>query len=136
MTCFNAAISAREVDVVWATASGVDGFFGAATRGGTTGVAGTCGEIGEVALADDWGAGSLAIGGGDCGTTLRGIGRGFGSGTAHAAAGSVNIAPAVASNAIRRDRHKRADGVTAFPGGESSNSCCFRCISLIVWTKR
>jgi hypothetical protein len=119
MICFSAAMSAREVDDVWAIASGADGFFGAATRGGTTGVAGTCGEIGDVAFADDWGAGSLAIGGGDCGTTLRGIGRGFGSGTAHAAPGIVNVVPAAASIAIQRGRDGRADGVTAFPGGES-----------------
>lgn len=120
MICFNAAMSAREVDDVGATASGVAGFFGAATRGGTTGVAGTCGEIGDVALAVGRGAGSLAIGGGDCGTTLRGTGRGFGSGTASAACGSANAAPAVASIAIHRGRQLgRADDVTAVPGGES-----------------
>jgi hypothetical protein len=112
-------MSAREVDEVGATARGADGFFGVATRGGTTGVAGTCGEIGEVALADDWGAGSFAIGGGDCGTTLRGIGRGFGTGTADACDDNASVIPAAVSIAIRRGRHGRADDVTAFPGGES-----------------
>jgi hypothetical protein len=97
-------MSARDVDDVLATASGTDGFFGVAMRGGTTGVAGTCGEIGDVALAEDWGAGSLAIGGGDCGTTLRGIGRGFGTGTADAEAGSIIVMLAAASTANRRSR--------------------------------
>jgi hypothetical protein len=119
MICFSAAMSARDVEDVGATASGADGFFGAATRGGTTGVAGTAGETGDVPLARDWGAGSLAIGGGVCGMTLRGTGRGFGIGTAHATSGAASTMLTATNIVIGRGRHCRANGVTAFPGGES-----------------
>jgi hypothetical protein len=75
------------------------------------------------------------------GTTLRAIGRGFGSGTvgvAEASAANTDNPSASArpvANAVDRNAAARNDGVTAFLRGESVNRSSPGCISLNMWTK-
>jgi hypothetical protein len=75
------------------------------------------------------------------GTTLRAIGRGFGSGTIGVAeASAANTDNPIASdrpvaNAVDRKAAARNDGVTAFLRGESVNRSSPGCISLNMWTK-
>jgi hypothetical protein len=73
------------------------------------------------------------------GTTLRAIGRGFGSGTVGvaeaAAANADNPSARLVANAVDRNAAARNDGVTAFLRGESLNRSSPRCISLNMWTK-
>jgi hypothetical protein len=75
------------------------------------------------------------------GTTLRAIGRGFGSGTvvvAEASAANTDNPTASArpvANAVDRNAAARNDGVTAFLRGESVNRSSPGCISLNMWTK-
>src|SRR5437868_6628167 len=75
------------------------------------------------------------------GTTLRAIGRGFGSGTvgvAQASAANTDNPTASArlvANAVDRNGAARNDGVTAFLRGESLNRSSPGCISLNMWTK-
>src|SRR5438093_7189233 len=75
------------------------------------------------------------------GTTLRAIGRGFGSGTvgvAQASAANTDNPTASArlvANAVDRNAVARNDGVTAFLRGESLNRSSPGCISLNMWTK-
>jgi hypothetical protein len=74
-------------------------------------------------------------------TTLRAIGRGFGSGTvvvAEASAANTDNPAASArpaANAVDRNAAARNDGVTAFLRGESVNRSSPGCISLNMWTK-
>src|SRR5260370_26368611 len=71
------------------------------------------------------------------GTTLRAIGRGFGSGTvggAEASAANTDTPTASArlvANVVDRNAAARNDGVTAFLRGESVNRSSPGCISLI-----
>src|SRR5438876_1847591 len=75
------------------------------------------------------------------GTTLRAIGRGFGSGTvgvAQASAANTDNPTASArlvANADDRNAAARNDGVTAFLRGESLNRSNPGCISLNMWRK-
>jgi hypothetical protein len=75
------------------------------------------------------------------GTTLRAIGRGFGSGTvgvAEASAANTDNPTASArlvANVVDRNAAARNDGVTAFLRGESVNRSSPGCISLNMWTK-
>jgi hypothetical protein len=75
------------------------------------------------------------------GTTLRAIGRGFGSGTwgpAHASAANTDNPAASAklvAKAVDRNAAARNNGVTAFLRGESLNRSSPGCISLNMWTK-
>jgi hypothetical protein len=61
------------------------------------------------------------------GTTLRAIGRGFGKGTfglaqaCPASADSPTASARLVARAVDRNAVARADGVTAFPDGESFN---------------
>jgi phosphohistidine swiveling domain-containing protein len=75
------------------------------------------------------------------GTTLRAIGRGFGSGTvgvAQASAANTDNPTASAklvANAVDRNAAARNDGVTAFLRRESLNRSSPACIPLNMWTK-
>jgi len=76
---------------------------------------------------------------GALGTTLRAIGRGFGSGTGVAQASAANADNPTASARLvanaDRNAAARNDGVTAFLRGESLNRSSPGCISLNMWTK-
>src|SRR6059058_440334 len=75
------------------------------------------------------------------GTTLRAIGRGFGSGTVGVAQASAantdhpTTSARLVANAVDRNAAARNDGVTAFLRGESLNRSSPGCISLNMWTK-
>ena len=131
MTLSSASVSACEVDDVAATAArGGGGLRGggkaacwrvAGARAAAPGAATPTGAVflaavdAEVFLAEV------------VGTTLRAIGRGFGSGTfglAQASAANTDNptdSTRLVANAVDRNAAAREDGVTAFPDGESFN---------------
>ena len=130
MTLSSASVSACEVDDVAATAARGGGGLRdggkaacwrvAGARAAAPGAAIATGAVflaavAEVFLADV------------AGTTLRAIGRGFGSGTfglAQASAATTDNptdSSRLAANAVGRNTAAREDGVTAFPDGESFN---------------
>jgi hypothetical protein len=145
MTFSSASVSACEVDDVAATAAG-----GAGLRAGAGGKA-ACWRVagakagagvaaGAIFFAAVFVAGAVFLAEA-LGTTLRAIGRGFGSGTvgvAQASAANTDNPTASArlvANAVDRNAAARNDGVTAFLRGESLNRSSPGCISLNMWTK-
>jgi len=124
-------MSAREVDVVAATAAGVTGLragVGEVTRwrAGEAGAATGAGNTtGAVALAAEVAAGGGAV----FGTALRAIGRALGNGTLDLACGSaasagmltasVRLIAKTVDRAVDCNAVERAKEVTAFLRGES-----------------
>jgi hypothetical protein len=166
MTFSSASASACEVDDVAATAAGGGGLrAGAGGKAACWRVAGAktgAGvALGATFLAATFTAGARAGAGVAAGvivlaavlvagavffvealgTTLRAIGRGFGSGTvgvAEASAANTDNPTASArlvANVVDRNAAARNDGVTAFLRGESVNRSSPGCISLNMWTK-
>jgi hypothetical protein len=131
----SASVSACEVDDVAATAAGAAGLRAGGGRAACCRVAGAM----AVAAGAVFFAAVLATGV-VLGTTLRAIGRAFGNGTfGLAAASAVNAdnptasarkaVKTVAKPAVRivdRNAAARADGITAFPDGESFNRSSLR----------
>src|ERR1700722_11387179 len=138
MTFSSASVSACEVDDVAATAAGVGGMR--AGGGGNTACWRVAGRIaaaaGGVAAAGREGEFFAAVlaAGVVLGTTLRAIGRGFGSGILGLAEGSVahTATPTASAKvvviAVDRNADARAEGVTAFLGVESRKGNCPRLI--------
>src|SRR6266403_1109022 len=165
MTFSSASVSACEVDDVAATAAGGGLRAGAGAKAACWRAAGAKAGAGVAAgaiflaaafTAGAWvGAGVAAgatffaavLGAGAIllvealGTTLRPMGRGFGSGTvgvAQASAANTDNPTASAklvANAVDRNAAARNDGVTAFLRRESLNRSSPACISLNMWTK-
>jgi hypothetical protein len=108
--------------------------FGAAAKAGAGVVTGT------IFLAAAFGAGAVFFVE-VLGTTLRAIGRAFGSGTfgvaqaSGANADNPTASARLVANAVHRNGAARDDGVTAVLRGESLNRSSPRCISLNMWTK-
>ena len=113
------------MDDVEDMANGAEGLFGGAGRAANLSAAFAAGVDG-VAFADDGAGGWAGFVGVVCGVTFRGIGRGFGSGTADAACETSAIAIAPKTAAVQRlDRDDPADeanGVTGALCGESFRS--------------
>jgi hypothetical protein len=141
MTFSSASLSDCEVDVVAATAAGVTGLravgggkaacwrVAGANAGVAAGAGAAAGSTGTAFLA------AVAVAGILCGTTLRAIGRGFGSGTFGLARASVVIehspitSARLVARAVDRKAAARAEGVTVFlSGGESFNRSSLRSI--------
>lgn len=107
-------------------ASGADGFFGGAGRAANWFPPFGAGASG-VALADEGAGGWTGFAGMACGITLRGMGRGFGSGTPDAACETSAIAVAPTTVAVQRlsrgdPADEGANGVTGGLCGESFKS--------------
>ena len=147
MTFSRASLSACDVEDVAATAAGATCLrggkaacwrvAGARTGGAGAGAAAAAGAAG----AGVWAAGALVCAV-DFGTTLRAIGRGFGSGTfgfAQASKGKAASPTASArpvASAVDRKAAARAEEITVFLcGGESFNRSSLRSIQLNMWTK-
>jgi hypothetical protein len=165
MTFSSASVSACEVDDVAATAAGGGLRAGAGGNAACWRAAGAKAGAGVAAgaiflaaafTAGAWVGAGVAAGAiflaavlvagavflvETLGTTLRAIGRGFGSGTvgvAQASAANTDNPTASAklvANAVDRNAAARNDGVTAFLRGESLNRSSPGCISLNMWTK-
>src|ERR1700694_2873777 len=131
MTFSSASVSACEVDDVAATAAGAGGLRagggGSAAcwrvAGAMAGAAGAGVATGAVFLAAALAAGAAFLTE-VLSTTLRAIGRGFGSGTfgvAQASADNPTASARLVANAVDRNAAARDDGVTAFLRGESLN---------------
>src|SRR5471032_3083960 len=122
MTFSSASVSACEVDDVAATAAGVVGLR--AIGGGN---AACCRVAG--AMAGATGAAPAVFLAAILGTTLRAIGRGFGSGTfglvlasavnADKPTASARVVARLVVKTANRNAAARVDGVTTFPDGES-----------------
>lgn len=124
-------MSAFEVDVVVDIANGAEGFFGGAGRAANRSEGFGAASDG-VAFADEDTAG---LAGAACCVALRGIGRGFGNGTASAPCGTSARTAAPNSKTLRRLRRadladagladEEANGVTDGLYGESLKSLHF-----------
>jgi hypothetical protein len=148
MTFSSASLSACEVVEVAATAAGVTGFradIAGARGGGANGAvavawASSSGPAAAVFcnfLSDGLGAAG-AMAAVVAGTTLRAIGRGFGSGTFGPAWAGIENAAASArhvAKAVERKAAARTLRVTAFSRGESFKLTCPSPIWLNMWTK-
>jgi len=126
MTFSKASVSACEVDDVAATAAVAAGLR-AGGKAACWRVAGAkAGASGTVVFAAA-GAASAVFFAAVWGTTLRAIGRGFGSGTFGLVAASAvhadnpTASARLVAKAVDRNAAARADGVTAFLRGESFN---------------
>jgi hypothetical protein len=133
MTFSSASLSVCEVDDVAATAAGVTGLRGGGGRAACWRVAGA--KAGGTAAAGAGAANAVAPGatflaaaaGTVLGTTLRAIGRGFGSGTFGVADASIaqadhpTASTRLVAKAVDRNAAARGDRVTTFLRGESFN---------------
>jgi hypothetical protein len=143
MTFSSASVSACEVDDVAATAAGAlrAGGGGKAACWRVAGAkAGAGVAAGAIFFAAVFVAGAVFLAEA-LGTTLRAIGRGFGSGTVGVAQASAantdnpTTSARLVANAVDRNAAARNDGVTAFLRGESLDRSSPGCISLNMWTK-